>query len=89
MGMEKTEDGKKFKQSYRAGYHDDYRPTIVLEREEEAVKFKLPVPTPLKCVHTHTYTIVCVCVCVCIYMCMYVYVCGRWCIGKRRGGCEI
>ncbi|KAI9223154.1 P-loop containing nucleoside triphosphate hydrolase protein [Blastocladiella britannica] len=44
LGMEKTEDGKRFKVSYRAGWHADYRPTIVLENGDPRVTFKFPPP---------------------------------------------
>ncbi|KAL7754013.1 hypothetical protein RI367_000946 [Sorochytrium milnesiophthora] len=46
LGMEKTEDGKRFKQSYRAGHHLDSRPQIVVERPEAPVTFKLDDPVP-------------------------------------------
>jgi ATPase subunit of ABC transporter with duplicated ATPase domains len=48
MGMLRTEDGKKFKISYRAGYHSDYREQIVLEKDWEAVKIYIPNPEPLR-----------------------------------------
>ncbi|KNE67275.1 hypothetical protein AMAG_12341 [Allomyces macrogynus ATCC 38327] len=44
LGMEKTADGKRFKVSYRAGYHFDYRPPVVLDKPEPKVAFKVPVP---------------------------------------------
>jgi ATP-binding cassette subfamily F protein 3 len=48
MGMLRTEDGKKFKISYRAGYHSDYREQIVLEKDWESVSIYIPNPEPLR-----------------------------------------
>lgn len=42
MGAEKTEDGKRFKVSYWAGYHDTLRPEIVLKKAEASVDLKIP-----------------------------------------------
>lgn len=46
--MEKTEDGKRFKQSYRAGYHHDMREKIVVEQAVKTAKIKIPEPPPLR-----------------------------------------
>lgn len=43
-GMEKTEDGKRFKVSYWAGYHDTMRPEIELIKTEKEVDLRLPKP---------------------------------------------
>ncbi|KAJ9082499.1 hypothetical protein DSO57_1004063 [Entomophthora muscae] len=48
MGMNKTEDGKRFKQSYRAGFQIDYRPQVVLDKKEAQVVLPVPDPDPLR-----------------------------------------
>ncbi|KAI9293390.1 P-loop containing nucleoside triphosphate hydrolase protein [Neoconidiobolus thromboides FSU 785] len=48
MGMLKTEDGKRFKQSNRPGYHIDYKPQVVLDKPEETVTLSIPDPDPLR-----------------------------------------
>ncbi|KAL1914423.1 uncharacterized protein VTP21DRAFT_8875 [Calcarisporiella thermophila] len=48
MGAEKTEDGKRFKLSYRAGFHADYRPQIELIPQEKKVSIKIPDPESLR-----------------------------------------
>lgn len=48
LGMEKTEDGKRFKQSYRAGYHDSSRVAIVVEQQVKTATIKIPEPTQLR-----------------------------------------
>jgi ATPase subunit of ABC transporter with duplicated ATPase domains len=48
LGMEKTEDGKRFKQSYRVGYHHDFRPQVVLDEPDPPVRMSLPVPSMLR-----------------------------------------
>ncbi|KAI9496993.1 P-loop containing nucleoside triphosphate hydrolase protein [Zychaea mexicana] len=48
LGMEKTEDGKRFKQSYRAGFHDDMREKIVVEKAVKTAAIKIPDPPPLR-----------------------------------------
>lgn len=47
-GIDKTEDGKRFKVSYWAGFHDTMRPEIELIEPEKGVDFKLPQPNPLR-----------------------------------------
>lgn len=47
-GMEKTEDGKRFKVSYWAGYHDTMRPEIELKKAEASVDLKIPTPETLR-----------------------------------------
>ncbi|KAH7908618.1 P-loop containing nucleoside triphosphate hydrolase protein [Hygrophoropsis aurantiaca] len=48
LGMEKTEDGKKFKVSYRAGRHLDSRVQIVVEQDVKTAAIKIPEPAPLR-----------------------------------------
>ncbi|KAG2223216.1 hypothetical protein INT45_006097 [Circinella minor] len=48
LGMEKTEDGKRFKQSYRAGFHSDMREKIVIETLVKTAAIKIPDPPPLR-----------------------------------------
>lgn len=48
MGMEKTEDGKRFKRSNRAGYFLTTRVQIELEKEEAAVHFSFPPPDGIR-----------------------------------------
>jgi ATPase subunit of ABC transporter with duplicated ATPase domains len=47
MGVEKTEDGKRFKVSYWAGHHDTLRPEVELIKAEKEVDLRLPQPDPL------------------------------------------
>ncbi|KAJ1667122.1 hypothetical protein IW140_001624 [Coemansia sp. RSA 1813] len=47
-GLDKTEDGKRFKVSYWAGFHDTLRPELKLERAEKGVDFSLPQPETLR-----------------------------------------
>ncbi|KAI8099275.1 P-loop containing nucleoside triphosphate hydrolase protein, partial [Halteromyces radiatus] len=48
LGMEKTEDGKRFKQSYRYGYHFDQREKVVVEQKERTHDIYIPNPQPLR-----------------------------------------
>jgi ATPase subunit of ABC transporter with duplicated ATPase domains len=48
LGMEKTEDGKRFKQSYRAGFHLDARVAIVVEQGVKSAAMKIPQPSQLR-----------------------------------------
>ncbi|KAI7856067.1 P-loop containing nucleoside triphosphate hydrolase protein [Circinella umbellata] len=48
LGMEKTEDGKRFKQSYRAGFHSDMREKIVIETLVKTAAIRIPDPPPLR-----------------------------------------
>ncbi|KAK9761288.1 hypothetical protein K7432_013923 [Basidiobolus ranarum] len=48
MGYDKTEDGKRFKISYHAGYHFDQRVQVELEKPEAPVTFTLPQPDILR-----------------------------------------
>ncbi|KAI9246637.1 P-loop containing nucleoside triphosphate hydrolase protein [Helicostylum pulchrum] len=48
LGMEKTEDGKRFKQSYRYGYHLDARVSIVVEQGVKTATMKIPEPSQLR-----------------------------------------
>ncbi|KAI9289469.1 P-loop containing nucleoside triphosphate hydrolase protein [Umbelopsis sp. AD052] len=48
LGMEKTEDGKRFKQSYYAGYHLSARAEIVVEEGVKTADIKIPDPEPLR-----------------------------------------
>lgn len=48
LGMEKTEDGKRFKQSYRAGYHETARVQIVVEKGVKTANIKIPEPSQLR-----------------------------------------
>ncbi|KAL1406643.1 hypothetical protein Q8F55_008349 [Vanrija albida] len=47
-GIDKTEDGKRFKVSYWAGFHNTVRPEIDLIQVEKEVDFKIPNPEPLR-----------------------------------------
>jgi ATP-binding cassette subfamily F protein 3 len=46
--MEKTEDGKRFKVSYFAGYHFSTRADIVVEQAVKVADIKIPEPEPLR-----------------------------------------
>ena len=46
--MEKTEDGKRFKQSYRAGFHTDLREKVVIETLIKTAAIRIPDPPPLR-----------------------------------------
>jgi ATPase subunit of ABC transporter with duplicated ATPase domains len=48
LGMEKTEDGKRFKQSYRFGFHADSRVAIVVEQGVKTATIKIPEPSNLR-----------------------------------------
>ncbi|OMH82552.1 ABC transporter F family member 3 [Zancudomyces culisetae] len=48
LGAEKTEDGRRFKVSYYAGYHFTSRAQVELEREDKDVVMKIPEPEPLR-----------------------------------------
>lgn len=48
VGLDKTEDGKRFKVSYWAGFHDTLRPEFKLERSEKGVDFIIPTPESLR-----------------------------------------
>ncbi|GAA5797956.1 hypothetical protein HPULCUR_003354 [Helicostylum pulchrum] len=48
LGMEKTEDGKRFKQSYRAGFHLDGRVAIEVEKGVKTATIKIPEPPQLR-----------------------------------------
>ncbi|KAG2234311.1 hypothetical protein INT48_000761 [Thamnidium elegans] len=48
LGMEKTEDGKRFKQSYRSGFHLDARVSIVVEQGVKTATMKIPEPSQLR-----------------------------------------
>ncbi|KAJ2705206.1 hypothetical protein FB645_002604 [Coemansia sp. IMI 203386] len=47
-GLDKTEDGKRFKLSYWAGFHDTMRPELKLERAEKEVDFSIPQPEAMR-----------------------------------------
>ncbi|KAI7834170.1 P-loop containing nucleoside triphosphate hydrolase protein [Kickxella alabastrina] len=47
-GIDKTEDGKRFKLSYWAGFHDTLRPELKLERAEKDVDFSIPQPEAMR-----------------------------------------
>ncbi|TXT04093.1 uncharacterized protein COLE_07790 [Cutaneotrichosporon oleaginosum] len=47
-GMEKTEDGKRFKISYWGGYHDTMRPEIELIKAEKDVDLTIPNPEKIR-----------------------------------------
>ncbi|KAJ2884773.1 hypothetical protein FB639_001898 [Coemansia asiatica] len=47
-GIDKTEDGKRFKLSYWGGYHETMRPEIKLERAEKEVDFSIPQPEAMR-----------------------------------------
>jgi ATPase subunit of ABC transporter with duplicated ATPase domains len=48
FGMEKTEDGKRFKVSYRAGYHLSSRVDISVEEAVKTASIKIPEPTQIR-----------------------------------------
>ncbi|KAI8984310.1 P-loop containing nucleoside triphosphate hydrolase protein [Mycotypha africana] len=48
LGMEKTEDGKRFKQSYRIGWHATLREEIIVEKGVKTAALKIPEPTELR-----------------------------------------
>ncbi|KAI8148679.1 P-loop containing nucleoside triphosphate hydrolase protein [Fennellomyces sp. T-0311] len=48
FGMEKTEDGKRFKVSYFAGYHESTRVQITIEQGFKTAAIKIPDPPPLR-----------------------------------------
>ncbi|KAF9244185.1 P-loop containing nucleoside triphosphate hydrolase protein [Melanogaster broomeanus] len=48
LGMEKTEDGKRFKVSYWAGYHVSARAQIEIDRGVKTASLKVPEPEPLR-----------------------------------------
>ncbi|KAI7907657.1 P-loop containing nucleoside triphosphate hydrolase protein [Cokeromyces recurvatus] len=49
LGMEKTEDGKRFKLSqHRAGYHSSSREEIIVEKGFKTASIKIPEPIPLR-----------------------------------------
>ncbi|BEJ13020.1 hypothetical protein CspHIS471_0301940 [Cutaneotrichosporon sp. HIS471] len=47
-GTDKTEDGKRFKVSYWAGYHDTMRPEIELIKAEKDVDLSIPNPEKIR-----------------------------------------
>ncbi|KAJ2797053.1 hypothetical protein H4R20_005330, partial [Coemansia guatemalensis] len=47
-GLDKLENGKRFKLSYWAGYHETMRPELKLERAEKGVDFSIPQPENLR-----------------------------------------
>ncbi|KIK95617.1 hypothetical protein PAXRUDRAFT_826848 [Paxillus rubicundulus Ve08.2h10] len=48
LGMEKTEDGKRFKISYWSGYHDSARAQVEVDRGVKTASLKVPEPEPLR-----------------------------------------
>ncbi|KAI8370531.1 P-loop containing nucleoside triphosphate hydrolase protein [Radiomyces spectabilis] len=48
LGMEKTEDGKRFKLNNRAGYFLSTHEQIVVEKASKSASIKIPDPTPLR-----------------------------------------
>lgn len=48
VGIDKTEDGKRFKVSYWAGFHTGVRPELELIKSEKEVDLKIPDPEPLR-----------------------------------------
>ncbi|KAH7922337.1 P-loop containing nucleoside triphosphate hydrolase protein [Leucogyrophana mollusca] len=48
LGMQKMEDGKRFKVSYRAGFHNETHEKIVVEQAVKTSAIKVPEPTPLR-----------------------------------------
>ncbi|KAI9027425.1 P-loop containing nucleoside triphosphate hydrolase protein [Phycomyces nitens] len=48
LGMEKTEDGKRFKVSYHAGFHSTSHVQIEVEQGVKTAKIKVPDPQPLR-----------------------------------------
>lgn len=61
-GIDKTEDGKRFKVSYWAGFHDTLRPEIQLIKAEKEVDLKIPNPDkirgtgPIVALHSVSFT---------------------------------
>lgn len=56
LGTEKTEDGKRFKVSYWAGYHNSARAEIEVEKGVKTVPIKIPDPPPLR-YHGSVFTV--------------------------------
>ncbi|KAG0697981.1 P-loop containing nucleoside triphosphate hydrolase protein [Suillus ampliporus] len=56
LGMEKTEDGKRFKVSYWAGYHTSARADIEMEKAIRTMAIKIPDPPPLR-YHGSVFTV--------------------------------
>jgi ATPase subunit of ABC transporter with duplicated ATPase domains len=56
LGMEKTEDGKRFKVSYWAGYHTSARAEIEMEKALKTASIKIPDPPPLR-YHGSVFTV--------------------------------
>ncbi|KAJ8592908.1 P-loop containing nucleoside triphosphate hydrolase protein [Rhizopogon salebrosus TDB-379] len=56
LGMEKTEDGKRFKISYWAGYHNSAREEIEVDKGVRTVPIKIPDPPPLR-YHGSVFTV--------------------------------
>ncbi|KAF7721796.1 hypothetical protein EC973_004121 [Apophysomyces ossiformis] len=48
LGMEKTEDGRRFKLKYRAGWHEHQREQIVVEQAVKTAAIKIADPPPLR-----------------------------------------
>ncbi|KAJ2727042.1 hypothetical protein GGI07_000160 [Coemansia sp. Benny D115] len=48
VGLDVTEDGKRFKLSNWAGYHETMRPELKLERAEKGVDFTIPQPDTIR-----------------------------------------
>ncbi|KAJ1806108.1 hypothetical protein LPJ77_003819 [Coemansia sp. RSA 2523] len=48
VGADRFEDGKRFKRSNWAGWHDTLRPELTLERAEKDVDFSIPQPESLR-----------------------------------------
>ncbi|KAJ1728730.1 hypothetical protein LPJ61_003879 [Coemansia biformis] len=48
VGLDKLENGKRFKRSYWAGFHETLRPELKLERAEKEVDFAIPQPENLR-----------------------------------------
>ncbi|RCH80893.1 hypothetical protein CU098_000809, partial [Rhizopus stolonifer] len=48
LGMEKTEDGKRFKLNNRAGFYLTLREQIVVEKAVKTAAIKIPEPSPLR-----------------------------------------
>ncbi|OMJ24201.1 ABC transporter F family member 3 [Smittium culicis] len=48
LGAEKTEDGKRWKISYFAGYHNHNRIQVELDKPEKEVTIAIPEPEPLR-----------------------------------------
>ncbi|KAG1728289.1 P-loop containing nucleoside triphosphate hydrolase protein [Suillus paluster] len=56
LGMEKMEDGKRFKVSYWAGYHTGVRAEIEIEKAVRTTAIKIPDPPPLR-YHGSVFTV--------------------------------